>query len=167
VLLCARIFLLASVAFGQDSQSVADAARQARLQKEKDAQAPSKVITNDEIPEHTEPIENTGPNFRPRNGTDASAGYGSRKLSADQWRSQIQTQKNSIASLQREIANLSASSHFPVACLRNCPQRIDRQLQKENRVEVLKSQLDQQQRHLEELQESARKQGFSSSVYDP
>ncbi|HEV2717189.1 MAG TPA: hypothetical protein VGU64_18125 [Terriglobales bacterium] len=131
----------------------------------KDTQAAPKVITNDEIPEHVGPTETTAPSSH--GALDSSPEFGSRKMSADQWKSQIQAQKNAIASLQREIVNLSASIHFPVACLRNCPQRNERQLQKENRVEVLKAQLDQQQKHLENLQESARKQGFGSSVYDP
>src|SRR5258708_4263959 len=68
VLFAAGAYLCALPAYAQDSQSLADAARQARLQKQqKDAQAkessastppdaqPAKtprVITNDEIPEH-------------------------------------------------------------------------------------------------------------------
>ena len=158
-------FLCASLAFSQDSQSLADAARQSRQQKMKDTQAAPKVITNDEIPEHVGPTETTS--YSSHVALGSSPEFGSRKMSADQWKSQIQAQKNAIASLQREIANFSASIHFPVACLKNCPQRNERQLQKENRVEVLKAQLDQQQKHLEDLQESARKQGFGSSVYDP
>ena len=31
----------------------------------------------------------------------------------------------------------------------------------------MKAQLEEQQKHLEEMQDTARKQGFGSSVYDP
>jgi len=34
-------------------------------------------------------------------------------------------------------------------------------------VEILKSQLEQQQKRLEEMQEEARHQGYGSAVYDP
>ena len=36
-----------------------------------------------------------------------------RKTSADQWKSRIQAQKDTIESMRREIASLSASIHFP------------------------------------------------------
>jgi len=181
-LFAASAYLCVLLANGQDSQSLADAARKARLQKQqKDAQAkdssastndaqPAKtprVITNDEIPEYV------GSTLTPR--TPQSQGpayappiYGARKTPADQWKSQILAQKNAIGSLQREIASLSGSIRFPVNCLPNtCAQRTERQLEKEDRVEIMKQQLEQQQKRLEELQDSARKQGFGSSVYDP
>jgi predicted ribosome quality control (RQC) complex YloA/Tae2 family protein len=40
-------------------------------------------------------------------------------------------------------------------------------VQKENRVEVMKAQLEEQQKRLEDMQEAARKQGYGNSVYDP
>ena len=181
-LLAASASLGAFLAYGQDSQSVADAARQARLQKQqKEAQAKDslasandaqpartpRVITNDEIPEH---VGSTLTSRTPQSQSPTYAPpiYGARKTLADRWRSQIQAQKNAMASLQREINTLSDSIHFPVNCLPNtCAQRNERQLEKETRVETLKHQLEQEQKRLEELQDSARKQGFGSSVYDP
>lgn len=180
------IFLLASttfacglLSFGQ-GQSVADAARQSRLQKQKETQshdsAPPanegqakthRVITNDEIPEHEDSASASSLNPQPHRTVDALPAYPQGKFSAAEWKSQIRSQKNAIASLQNEIARLGASIHFPVSCLRNCPERTERQLQKENRVEIMKTQLEQQQKHLEEMQESARRQGFGNSVYDP
>jgi len=167
-------------AFGQDSPSLADLARQARLQKQKDAQAhysatntpddgakTPRVITNDEIPERDEPTVPSGQSSKPSKSTDAFPAYSQQKLTAAEWKSQIQAQKAAIASLQNEISTLGASIHFPVSCLRNCVQKNERQLQKEDRVEVMKVQLEQQQKHLEEMQESARKQGYGNSVYDP
>ena len=183
VLFAAGAYVCALPAYAQDSQSLADAARQARQQKQqKDTQAkdsstsaadaqPAKtprVITNDEIPEHVGSTltpahspQGQNPNYTPSN-------YGTRKTPADQWKSQIQAQKRAIASLQGEIASLSGSVHFPVNCLPNtCAQRNERQLEKENRVDIMKQQLEEQQKRLDELQDSARKQGFGSAVYDP
>ena len=168
-------------AVGQDSQSVVEAARQARLQKQqKDAQAQNaanatdpqaakapRVITNEEIPEH---VESTFPaaHGRAQEPAYVSSGDGTRRNSAERWKSQIQAQKTAIASLQREISNLRDSIHFPENCLPNtCAQRNERQVNKQSRVEMLNHQLEQQQKRLEELQESARRQGFGSAVYDP
>ena len=168
-------------AVGQDSQSVVEAARQARLQKQqKDAQAQStansvdpqavkvlRVITNEEIPEHA---ESTLPAAHGQAEETAyrSPSDGTRRNSAERWKSQIQAQKTAIASLQREINTLRDSIHFPENCLPNtCAQRNERQLNKQSRVETMNHQLEQQQKRLEELQESARKQGFGSAVYDP
>ncbi len=180
ILLATSTLACASLAFGQNSPSLAEAARQARIQKQKSAQtvdsaasttdSPAKtprVITNDEIPEHDESNATSGRGPQVQRSTDAFSTYEDRKLSARVWKSEIQAQKAAIASLQSEISTLSASIHFPVSCLRNCPQRNERQLQKENRVEIMKAQLEQQQNRLEEMQESARKQGFGNSVYDP
>jgi len=182
-LFAAGAYVCVLLANGQDSQSLADAARQARLQKQqKDAQAknssasandapPAKtprVITNDEIPEHVGSTLTPPHSAEPQIPSYTPRSYGTRKTPADQWKSQIQAQKNAIASLQREIASLSGSIHFPVNCLPStCDQRNERQLEKEDRVEIMKQQLEQQQKRLEDLQESARKQGFGSSVYDP
>jgi hypothetical protein len=181
--LTAHLFFSALLAYGQDSQSLAEAARQSRMQRQqKDTQAkdaapsateaqPAKtyrVITNDDIPEHegsTQTLENSPHPYR---AAYSPSSTGARKTSADQWKSRIQAQKDTIESMRREIASLSASIHFPENCLpRTCAQRNERQLEKENRVEIMNHQLDEQRRRLEELQESARKEGYGSSVYDP
>ena len=136
-------------AFGQDSSSLADVARAARLQKQKSAQASDpaagtpdvgaktpRVITNDEIPEHVEADAPSGRSGQSQSSINALSNYGQRKLTAAEWKAEIQAQKTAIASRQGEISTLSASIHFPVSCLRNCVQRNERQVQKENRVEV-------------------------------
>jgi hypothetical protein len=126
-----------------------------------------RVITNDEIPEHADSDSASGTNSQTHSADETLSAYQQRKFSAAEWKSQIRSQKNAITSLQNEIARLSASVHFPVSCLWNCPQRTERQIKKEDRVEIMKAQLEQQQKHLEEMQESARRQGFGNSVYDP
>ena len=182
------LFLAASIfscalAYGQSPPSVADAARQSRQQKQQvESQAgPSqdagasdsqpaktpKVITNDDIPEHVADVppvhDSQGSTISPSQPVSAT-----HKLSAEQWKSQIMTQKRAIATLQRQIANVKASIHFPEGCSTNtCAQRNERQLAKEDRVDLMQHQLEQQQKHLEELQDAARRQGYGSSVYEP
>lgn len=197
-LLAASAFLCAFLASGQDSQSLADAARQSRLQKQqkdaqakvapaqnkdaqnkdapgtgataKDAQSPKAphVITNDEIPEHVGPTVTSAHGSQTSYTSEEQPNYGTRKVPAEQWKSQIQAQKNAIANLQREIASLSESIHYAGGnCVANCVQWNERQKEKQERVETMKAELEQQQKRLEDMQEAARKQGFGSSVYDP
>jgi chemotaxis protein histidine kinase CheA len=196
VLLAANAFVCAFLAYGQDSQSLGDVARQARVQKQqKDAQAkdtpakdvqrkdaqgsgavskdaqppkPPRVITNDEIPSHVGSTMTSAPGSQTPNTRYSQPTYGTQKIPAEQWQSQIQNQKNAIASLQREIASLSESIHYAGGnCVANCVQWNERQKEKEDQVESMKAQLEQQQKRLEDLQDAARKQGFGSSVYDP
>jgi hypothetical protein len=204
VSLAAGAFLCGFAAYGQDSQSLADVARQSRQQKQqkdaqaKDTSAPNQnkdaqnkdaqnkdaagtetnakstqtpkaphVITNDEIPEHVGP---TGTARGPQTYStpDSSANVGNRDARAEQWKSQIQAQKSAIASLKSEIASLNESVHYAGGnCVANCVQWNERQKEKQDRVEVMKQQLEEQEKRLEDLQESARKQGFGSSVYEP
>ena len=147
---------------GKDAQS-ADAAAQ-------DPAAPKTphVVTNDEIPEHVGSTFTSAPNSQTPDSSDAPADSGNHDARAEQWKSQIQAQKSAIASLEREIASLNESVHYAGGnCVANCVQWNERQKEKQDRVEVMKQQLDEQQKRLEDLQESARKQGFGSAVYEP
>ncbi len=126
------------------------------------------VITNDEIPEHIGPTAAAAPVPQTDGVPDAPPSSGDRDARAEQWKNQIQSAKNSIASLEAEIANLNESIHYAGGnCVGHCEQWNERQKEKQDRVETMKAQLEEQKRRLEDMQESARKQGFGSSVYDP
>ncbi|HEY6371141.1 MAG TPA: hypothetical protein VIX37_11220 [Candidatus Sulfotelmatobacter sp.] len=189
-------FLCAFTAYGQDSQSLGDVARQTRQQKQqKEAQAkdtpqknasskqapgtdapaktaqpakPPHVITNDEIPSHVGP---TATSTRGAQTDDESAelpNSGDRDARAEQLKSRIQAQKSAIAGLQSEIDSLNESIHYAGGnCVANCVQWNERQKQKQDQVESMKAQLEEQKKQLENMQDSARKQGFGSSVYEP
>jgi hypothetical protein len=43
----------------------------------------------------------------------------------------------------------------------------ERQREKQQRAERMQAQLEDQKKRLDDMQESARKQGYGSSVYDP
>jgi hypothetical protein len=177
---CKRILVLAAVAplfagivYGQDSPSLGDLARQQRQQKEqsktaqgKDAKA-SKVITNEEIPEHAvaaPAIVAAGED----GGVSAPASSNAAKQPAEKVKSQILAQKNQIASLQRQVEDLTESIRFaPANCVEGCVGWNERQREKQQRAERMQVQLEEEKRRLDDMQESARKQGFGSSVYDP
>lgn len=126
------------------------------------------VITNDEIPEHVGPTATAAPGSQTDGVPDAPPSSGDRDARAEQWKNQIQSAKNSIASMEHEIASLSESIHYAGGnCVAHCEQWNERQKEKQDRVETMKAQLEEQKKRLEEMQESARKQGFGSAVYDP
>jgi len=189
VLLFFGLPLFAILAYSQDSPSLGDAARQARQQKQqqqkdspaKNSQAndpqaktapeskTAKVITNDEIPARIVPV---GHHSSSGDVSDAHPGNqpssSGAKIPPEQWKAQILSLKNAIAALQNDIARLNDSIHFaPGNCVANCVQWNERQQQKQQQVEVMKSQLEDQQKKLEDMQDSARQQGYGSSVYDP
>jgi hypothetical protein len=182
--LAAAIFVFVSFCHGQDSQSLGDAARKVRLQKQqKDAAATSdpqakdaagaditptkaaRVITNDEIPSHVGPTS-TFNSQRP--AAYAQPSYGSGQGAADSLKQQFVAAKSRIAAMEAEIARASESIHFASgSCVANCVQHNERQLQKQQQVEAMKLQLDEQRKQLEQQQEATRRQGYGSSVYDP
>ena len=172
LLLTAAISLTSAVANGQDAPSLGDLARQQRQQKEQSKTAPgkeaksSKVITNEQIPEHPELSRATTANGGERTAQPGAAS--GPKQPAEHWKSQILTQKNQIASLQGQVDELNESIRFaPANCAANCVGWNERQREKQQQVERMRAQLEDQKRRLDDMQDSARKQGYGSSVYDP
>ncbi|MBZ5679560.1 MAG: hypothetical protein LAO24_05580 [Acidobacteriia bacterium] len=177
-ILCSAASLFGLLAHGQDSQSLGDAARQARQQKQAKAPQPQaknaqpakapKVITNDEIPQSFKPAVKTAGAGQAQYVNAADRSREEWKMSAEQWKAQVEGQKNLISSLQSQVDQVSESIHFAGAnCVSNCAQWNERQREKQQQVEQMKSQLEDQKKRLEEMQDQARQQGFGSSVYDP
>lgn len=169
----AAAFLLPAAAIAQDSPSLADLARQQRQQKEQSKTAPgkdakvSKVITNEEIPERAEPASAPAASGAESRASMPASSNGP-KQPAEHWKSQILAQKNQIASLQRQVDEINESIRFaPANCVANCVGWNERQREKQQRVERMQAQLEEEKRRLEEMQDSARKQGYGSSVYEP
>lgn len=171
--LMAAVFLMGAGANGQDSQSLGEVARQQREQKEQSTHVQGentvapKVITNEEIPEHTQE-GSTPAASKDQNGVSGLPASKAAKQSAQDWQSRIRTQKNQIANLQRRIDEINGSIRFSsVNCGANCVLRNDRQRSKQRQVEQMQSELGQQKKRLKDMQDTARKQGYGSSVYDP
>jgi hypothetical protein len=173
--LAAVICLFAAAACAQDSPSLGDLARQQRLQKEKSKTAQgkdaktSKVITNEEIHAKTAIASQSAAaaDEHPASNS-ASTSTNEVKQSAESWTAQIQTQKTQVASLEKQIGAIKDSIQFaPPNCVENCVQWNELQQEKQRQAEGMQTQLDEMKKHLEEMQDSARKQGYGSSVYDP
>jgi DNA repair exonuclease SbcCD ATPase subunit len=125
------------------------------------------LVTNDDAPEHATvtPVSTHPAGSAP---ADSQAETGDHQAKAENWKSQIMAQKNAVAQLQQEMKSLSDSIHFAGGnCIANCSQWNERQQQKQQEVDTMKAQLEEQQKALEEMQEAARKEGFGSSVYEP
>ena len=163
------ICLLAVASQAQDSPSLGDLARQQRQQKEQAKATSNKprkvitVITNDQLPESSNPTR-----LADKDGSSSSTPENGAKPSAEEAKSQILGEKNQISSLQAQISELNQSIRFaPANCVANCVTWNQRQEEKQKQVEGMQAQLEEQKKRLEELQESARKQGYGSSIYDP
>ena len=156
--------LLCAASYGQ---SLGDVAREQRQKQAKDAHADRKVVTNEDIPEHTEEPSSTSvstddhdPSFSNPPTNDSQA--------AEHWKAKIQAQKNSITSLQSQIDKLNSSIHFVEANrYSNGVQYNQRQVQKQDEAQRMQKQLEERKKQLEEMQESARKAGLGNAVYDP
>ena len=125
------------------------------------------IVTHDDTPERvtvtTASVHQRIPaESEPQpNATDRSA-------QAENYKSQILAQKSAIAALEEDIKKMGDSIHFAGAnCVANCAQWNEHQQQKQQEVDTMKAQLDEQRKVLEEMQDEARKAGFGSSVTKP
>jgi hypothetical protein len=152
---------------GGFAQSLGDVARRQREKQAKDPHASRKVVTNEDIPERAESSSSTSVDSDEHDSTPAPAASNDTH-SAEQWKTQIQGQKSSITSLQSQIDKLNSSIHFVEANrYSNGVQYNEHQIKKQDEVQRMQKQLDEQKKQLEDMQESARKAGLGSSVYDP
>lgn len=154
------------------AQSLGDVAREQRQKQQKNAKGDQakKVITDEDLPAH-ESEDPVAEDYRTGLVHDESAVHSrteSKLQQGERWKAQIQTQKNTIANLQSQMDKLNSSIHY-VESTRyyNGVQHNERQAQKQEQVEQMRKQLAEQKQKLEEMQESARRAGFGSAVYDP
>jgi predicted RNase H-like nuclease (RuvC/YqgF family) len=157
-------------------QSLGDVARQQRQkQQAKDAHAAPKVITNEDLPAHSESdssatSRDTTANSSSRMTDEHVSGAGalSTPAAAQQVKTTILAQKSSIEAMQSEINKLNDSIHFVEANhYSNGVEYNQHQAKKQQEVERLQKELQEQKKKLEDMQEAARKAGFGSAVYDP
>jgi hypothetical protein len=162
----ALIFFLTCASYGQ---SLGDVAREQRQkQQTKDPKAAAKLVTNDEIPESPDASANSSDDAdgAPESSTPAASSAG--RKTAEQWKAEIEVRKARIAALQSHVDKLNDSVHFVEANrYYNGVQYNQYQLRKQQEVQRLQKQLDTEKKALADAQESARKAGFGSAVYDP
>ena len=156
------IFAVAGLAYGQ---SLGDVAREQRQkQQTKPAQAPAKVITDDDMPKDGAGVSTVGTG----SSTDPAPSQPVGSKSAEQWKAEIAAQKKAVDNLQSQMDQLNSSIRFaPGNCVRNCVQWNEHQVEKQNQVQRMQGQLDEQKKRLEEMQDGARKDGYGNSVYEP
>jgi hypothetical protein len=157
------LLLLVAVSYGQ---SLGDVAREQRQKQAKNAHATPKVITNENIPQAEESVSQTTVSTSQRDTAD-TAPASNDTHAAEHWKAKIEAQKNSVASLQSQLDALNSSIHFaPGNCVANCVQYNQHQVEKQDEAKRMQEQLDQQKKQLEDMQESARKAGLGSSIYE-
>jgi hypothetical protein len=157
------VISLGALCYGQ---SLGDVAREERQkQGAKKTQGATKVITNEDLPEHPDSYDSHA-SSQADSERGSSRPMGSK--SAEQWRAEIRAQRKSVDDLQSQIDRLNSSIHFaPGNCVSNCEQWNERQIQKQDEVRRQQDELEQQKKKLEDMQEAARKEGYGNAVYEP
>jgi hypothetical protein len=125
------------------------------------------IVTNDDTPERAT-LTTASVHEKVPSESEPQPTATDRNALAENLKSQILAQKGAIAALEEDIKKLGDSIHFAGAnCVANCSQWNEHQQQKQQEVETMKTQLDEQRKLLEQLQDEARKAGFGSSVTEP
>jgi hypothetical protein len=160
--ICVGLFAVA----GTYGQSLGDVARAQREKQAKDSHPAPKVVTNEDLPEAPDDESTTVVNDEHLNVPVPPPSNDER--AAAHWKAAILARKNAIASMQTQIDRLNASIHFVESDrYYNGVQHNERQVAKQDQVQRMQKQLDDQKRQLEDMQEQARKAGLGSSVYEP
>ena len=156
----------------------------ANLPKDPDANQPSQEQGSQEQAsqeqgshEATPPASSKPAGNRPADRSSANRSAEDRRFAekrmaeqraADQWKRQILAQKTKVATLQQHIDRFKASIRFVDASAypNAAPYNRDQARQLE-RVGQMQEQLDVEQNKLAEMQETARRAGMHTAVYDP
>ncbi len=151
------------------AQSLGDVARQQKQNSAQSQPAAKKVITEDDLP--TQETISTGSGDS--KATDASKeekqgdSTADKLKSADEFKAAIQTQKQNVDALQKQVDDMKASVHFVEANrYSNGVEHNERQIQKQKEADRMQKQLDEEKSRLQDMQEQARKAGFGSAVYE-
>ena len=123
LLCCAAVCVCVSVGYAQDAPSIGDIARQARQQKQnKDGQSKaatpskaSKVITNEEIPEHSESADGSATAENQSPGTSLPSAPDNEKKSAEEWKAQSKRKRISSALCKAILRRSTTQFNLPPA----------------------------------------------------
>ena len=165
------LFLLSATlawSFVAHGQSLGDVARQQRQkQAEKQASAPHKVVTDDDLPAHSsDPANNSTAASQNQSTVDGPPINSS--ANAEEVKANFVAAKKQIADFEAQLEKLRASVHYVEANrYSNGVEYNQYQQRKQQEVDRMQKQLDQARQKLQSMQEQARKAGFGSAVYDP
>jgi hypothetical protein len=162
------------------AQSLGDVARENREKKAEDGSAvPAKVITNKDLPKDADAGSQPASTQTAANPTlnMQAADPGATQLAAEQrlaetvaaaqWKRQILSQKNRVATLQARIDQCNALMRATYGTVQYEGPSGRSQARQLQQVAEIQQQLDQQKRKLDRMQEAARRAGMHSAVYDP
>lgn len=168
--------LLSSLLLAQNiyAQSLGDIARQQREKNKQQATTTNKVLTNDDLgaPEHSaDTISDDSQKKRSTKQWPSTAEQSEKdeKTSAEELKTAIHNKKEAIAETQEEITKLQSTINYVQNnrnIYTNAPEYNEAQKRKEQEVSRLKGILQQQQDELKDLQDTARKAGYGSAIYD-
>ena len=149
-------------------QSLGELAREQRQkQNDKPTVTPHKVITDDDIPAHTEGSKETKDATAKTSPDDSDAPINT-EGNGDQLKAKCLAIKQEIKDYQAQLDKLRASSKFVEANRYvNGAQYNQHQLAKQQEADRMEKRLEQMKQKFADLQERARKAGFGSAVYDP
>jgi hypothetical protein len=182
--------LSALFAAASSAQSLGEAARKARKEKEKSAPSPAqKVYTNENLPsgslsvasvsggekpaaQKSESLPAAGPSQTDQGGTAAASPEGNSSQDNSAWQTKFAEQKNKIELLERELGVLEREYRLRVAVfyadagtrLRDDRKFADADRQYKADLETKKSALAAAQQQLENMREEARKAGVPAAV---
>ena len=151
-------------------QSLGEAARQIRQQKQKDGTAAKKVVTTDDLSPSSDPkpTPDSKP-ASPKKDAPKPLPYktiGTAGFTPEMWTRTIKAQKDWIAHLQAAAEKLKTLRQADINKVATDPE--ERKLWEERSIlQQLASEIPEQQKKLEEAQDDARKAGMPASVYDP
>jgi len=165
VALFVEIVLLGASVLGQ---SLGDLAREQRQkQNDKPTVTPHKVITDDDIPAHTEASEGTKHTTAKTSSDNLDTPINT-ESNGEELKAKCLAIKQEIKDYQAQLDKLRASSKFVEANRYvNGAQYNQHQLAKRQEADRMEERLEQMKQKFADLQERARKAGFGSAVYDP
>ena len=174
--------LLNAASVAQSTQSLGDIARANRekLAAQQAAGEKPKVITNKDLPSSPPQVEEADASqpmtvvsgvTRPVEGRASDERFIQQRRAEqgarEQWRGRIEMQESRIADLQARIAQMNASMHRGGGSAQYEGPSNRYQARQMQRVAQMQEMLEQQKSRLSMMQDSARRAGMHTSVYDP
>jgi len=174
IVLMSVILILSFRCSGQaaDNPSLGEVARKQR-HKAKDTKNPAsrakKVVTDEDMPAHAEGASDDGPPLDgPHSEMAVSPSTTDVLQTGEQWKRSIAQQKSAVADLKNRIDKLNASIRFvPANAYRNGVEYNKSQAHRQQEVDRMQTEMDEQKKSLEQMQETARRAGYGSAVWDP
>jgi len=152
-----------------DTPSLGDVARKQR-DKQPNVKKPKakKVVTEEDIPSHPESSGSDEEVPSPHSEKSATPSANDVLKTGDQWKASIAQQKAAVADLKSRIDKLNASIRFVSAsAYSNGVEYNKMQARRQQEAQRLQGELDEQKKNLEQMQETARRAGYGSAVWDP